>query len=761
MTGRRTALRYCCTAVALMFALLPLMADPTTAAAGTGPGQANRAAVGTWVGQLRDNGDAFIAIVSDGEQLVAYVCDDGRIGAWFFATPGPFTQFHLANAQGASLAFALGAVADGQFTKDGQTYRFTAHRTDREVLYRADAFPGNTPVVAGWIKNGGRTRGSATIGSSLVVAPTLSPTVNITLSSSVIATLSPAAMTPSTLAQPTANSTKFVWAAVGDSFASGEGNPERDINDGTEVETFAGLRWGNDPTISVPIPGASLAADVTTCHRSDEATAPKAARVLQSTYPGMTIQLGFVACGGATTAALLGNYGGPSATTASMLGLPRVTQPAQLNRIAGFAGTQGRLDALYMSVGGNNAGFGEIITDCISPIGPSNCSETWNSVLTARLATLTGAGGGYEQVNNRIVTLFGASLPVLIQKYPNPLHDGSNGDPPVCAGPDYDATAEVGVGGYDDALQDNVTPAEANWAFGIAGRLNSAIDTTVTNFGWQPIGGHLTAFNGHGVCTAQPYMNLNSAALRNQGRDIPDSSFFLFSGGFMHPNNAGYNQMATATVTTLRPLVDNVARGGLAAPTNVRIAAATRHGALTLHWNDRATSENAYEVLVRPARAQDVGLLFMPPGGVGVDNGYRVRLSGADTQQYIAEITGGGRFTFQVRACQTGIQSTGGAGAELQCGAWSAQINGTNVDPAVPTGLSLTRQSEINFVTDRLNWSSQVDAIEFVVRVEGTNISAAETRTTGTSFTRFYPPSGVRYKVSACNRVSCSPYVSP
>ena len=745
-------------ALMLAFALLPLTAGLSSAAPPrVPPGQANRDAIGTWVGQLRDGSDAFVAIVSDGSQLVAYVCDDGGVGAWFFAAPGRDAQFQLANAQGALLAFTLGAVADGQFTKDSQTFRFTAHKSNREVLYRADALPGDTPVVAGWIKNGGKTRGTASIGSSLVAAPTLASTVEIAISPNVLATLSPAAMTPDTLAQPTANTTKFVWAAAGDSFASGEGNPERRITDRSRVETFSGLRWGDDTSIFVPHGSASLAADVTTCHRSDEAPAPKALRALEGLYLGMTFRLGFVACSGATTAALLGTYTGPSTTPESLLGHPRVTQPAQLDRIASFAATQGRIDALYMSIGGNDAGFGDIITACIDPFAVFDCPESQNPLLDARLYGLIKSGGSYEQVNARIETLFDPNLPVLIQKYPNPLHNGSASNPPACFGPNYDLRGEVGVGGFDDALQDNITRTEADWAFDISTRLNEAVTAGAETFGWTPIEGHLPAFDGHGICTGQAYINLNSAALRTQGRDIPESAWFYFSSGFLHPNNDGFGQMANATVAALRPLVDNVARGGLAAPANVRVAAATRNGSLTLRWNDRATSENAYEILVQPARTQDVGRLVMPAGAVPVGAGYRVRITGANMQQYVANFAGGGRFTFQVRACQTGIQS-----ANLQCGAWSAQINGTNVDPAAPTGLRVTRQATSpTQITDTLTWSPQADAIEFVVRVEAGDGSASETRVTGNRFVQFRPPLGVRYKVAACNRVSCSLYVSP
>lgn len=764
MVGPRTAMRCYRVAVVLALLLLPLTLAGVTRAKPSGdpPGQVKQATAGTWVGKLRGD-PAFVAIVYDGTQLVAYVCDDGRFSSWFFAAPGPGSRFQLAGADDALLEVTLGTVADGQFTKDGQTYEFTARKTKQEVLFRADAAPNDTAVVAGWIKNGGQTRGTLAIESTLIAAPTLAPTVKLTLPPDVLATLIPAPMTPDTLSRATANTTKFVWAAVGDSYASGEGNPERDISDPTAVEDFTGLRWGNDTSISVPIPGVSLGADLTTCHRSDEAAAPKAQRMLEDTYTGMTIRLGFVACGGATTDALTGKYDGPGTTKESLLGYDRVTQPAQLDRIQGFADAQGRLDALYMSIGGNNAGFGEIITDCISPSGPSNCADVWDTLLNARLFDLIKPGGEYEEVNNAIVARFGDDLPVLIQEYPNPLHNGSTAIPPACFGPDYDAYAEVGSGGFDDALQDNVTHEEADWAFGVPGLLNSAVESAADTFGWIEVDDHLTAFDGHGVCTKEPFDNLNSAGLRQQGRDIPDTSVFQFSSGFMHPNDAGYEQIALAATGELRPLVDDVARGGLARPVNVRIAAATQNSALTLRWNDRSTSENAYEVLVLPVRTQDAGRLILPAGSTPFGAGYRVRLFGADLQEFVAQFAGGGQFSFQVRACQTGIRTSEGIGSEFQCGAWSAPLIGTNVAPADPTGVRLTRQVVqigARFATvDVLTWSPQVDAIEFVVGIKAVAGGVTEIRTTATRFQRSTLV-GATYKVAACNRIGCSFYVT-
>ena len=54
-----------------------------------GPGSSHNTAstTGTWIGPLQGS-RAFVAIVSDGDQIAAYVCDNGTVGTWFFAPDG-------------------------------------------------------------------------------------------------------------------------------------------------------------------------------------------------------------------------------------------------------------------------------------------------------------------------------------------------------------------------------------------------------------------------------------------------------------------------------------------------------------------------------------------------------------------------------------------------------------------------------------------------------------------------------------------------
>src|SRR4051812_11949299 len=61
---------------------------------------------GTWVGPLQGS-RAFVAIVSDGDQIAAYVCDNGTVGSWFFGPTGADGRIALAGRDGAGLDVTL------------------------------------------------------------------------------------------------------------------------------------------------------------------------------------------------------------------------------------------------------------------------------------------------------------------------------------------------------------------------------------------------------------------------------------------------------------------------------------------------------------------------------------------------------------------------------------------------------------------------------------------------------------------------------
>jgi hypothetical protein len=728
---------------------------PADGAAASGlPPDVEPAPVGTWAGTL-DESDAFVAVVTSADQVVVYLCEDGAIGSWFVGG-APSSDLDLQNAAGHRVELTIGDEVSGSFDDGTSVRAFRASPHDGEVLFRADAVDGENPIVGGWIQMGDQVRGTISTTTGLQPAPPLGQDIQI--SPELTARLFPTPMTPDTLGAPTANTTRFVWAAGGDSFASGEGNPERKIADPGDPETFAGLRWGDDATIAIPIPGVPLSADVTTCHRSDEAGAPKAHRLLQQRFPGVQFKLGFVACGGAQTVDMVQNgYLGPDSTPASRFGAAPIAQPAQLDRIAGYATSQGRLDAVYLSVGGNDMGFGPMIEACIDPLSVvGDCVDEADAQLTAAAGVVDD---GYAAIEARLDALFVQRPPVLISHYPNPVHDQPSAEStPICHGNDYNRRGEVGVGGFDDALKNNINVDEAIFAFGISSRINVAVSAAASAHTWEVVDGHVLASQGHGLCTNDPFFNLNSAALRSQGRDIPDTAFFFFAGGLLHPNDAGFTRYGQAIATELQPFVEPVVRTGLAAPTNVRIAAARAGGPLTVRWNDRATAESSFDVEVSPVRPQDATMTNIPSGSVQLGGGTFVqRVNGVDLQEHRHIPNGAGQFRYRVRACQSGLSGN-------QCGPFSAPVIGVNSIPAqvagVRTGMTTRLVSGRPVPAVTVSWTAQVDAIEYVVRIESTTGAFApfSVRTTATSIVRDLSVGSPRYKVAACNRVGCSAF---
>ena len=62
--------------------------------------------------------------------------------------------------------------------------------------------------------------------------------------------------------------------------------------------------------------------------------------------------------------------------------------------------------------------------------------------------------------------------------------------------------------------------------------------------GWELVTSHVDDFTGHAICQTDRWINTNKDALRKQGR-LP-VELFDFSGGWVHPNARGYEQMGGA-----------------------------------------------------------------------------------------------------------------------------------------------------------------------------------------------------------------------
>jgi len=126
-----------------------------------GGGQpATEALSGAWVGKL-EGSDAFVGIASNGEEIMAYICDGQTITQWF---KGQAVADKLELTSGSANLQAQLSVdtANGSITlADGQTYNFTADRAAGDAgLYRLEEQANDESWISGWVVlNDGQLRG--------------------------------------------------------------------------------------------------------------------------------------------------------------------------------------------------------------------------------------------------------------------------------------------------------------------------------------------------------------------------------------------------------------------------------------------------------------------------------------------------------------------------------------------------------------------------------------------------------------------------
>jgi hypothetical protein len=300
------------------------------------------------------------------------------------------------------------------------------------------------------------------------------------------ALLTGCALMPVTAAAAAAPALKVV--AVGDSYASGEG--------------AIGAGWTN-----------------ATCHRSSLAGPQDAAARLDTLRPTSFTSL---ACSGAMTASLLGSGG-------------------QLSLIPAFP-----VDALTMSIGGNDIGFAGIVLTCLAV---DDCT-TLDASVTAGLTTLSA----------RLATVF-AAVPgnvgnVFVTEYPDPT-TGVFGQ--ICGS--VLAPAFQGL--------ETISPAEAAWASSrVVAGLNSTLATAVLAANARPgphpvfrfVSGISARFAGHGYCTGggspAPWALPNPRFIATPVDSLTSQNDL---GGVMHPNDLGQRAIGEALYEATRFLTAVIA----------------------------------------------------------------------------------------------------------------------------------------------------------------------------------------------------------
>jgi PKD repeat protein len=327
------------------------------------------------------------------------------------------------------------------------------------------------------------------------------------------------------------------------------------------------------------------------CHRSARSGSAKAAQALEEADPRTSVTFVHLACSGATvTYGLLGWYQGtehPDGVTneacADAASRPAACLPPQVD-VAEQLVADREVDAVYVSVGGNDAHFADIVIACIIQ---SDCS-TENPIsdpgqFLATACPDLAALGAVPLLLTELCRSFFLGLPSLMDTAADLIEEGINGDVRAPILPEFPGLA-VAYGRLDDALTGatNLLPASradriflsqyvdavkndvgslCDWdtmsldsipglsavesAYidsTIVPRLTDAIEQATVTHGWTYVDGVYDGFTNHGYCADEHYI------VRLQETFLSEGRFH----GMVHPNSWGYDVYANSILTTWR-----------------------------------------------------------------------------------------------------------------------------------------------------------------------------------------------------------------
>ncbi len=266
----------------------------------------------------------------------------------------------------------------------------------------------------------------------------------------------------------------FLIAAIGDSYASGEGNPHSAAQYDWAGFASRGAIWaeGGDDLESLRNRMA---------HRSTKAGIAQMALEIENADPKTSVTFVFLPHTGST---ILDGVLNPRIS--SDPGAPGVV-PAQLDRLQEL--TTGRtIDSLFMSIGGNDLGFGDILADLVKndPLNPIwNYEDRITEIVNRSLQNVTNlATNGYPALAARLSQftnlnqVYLAEYPDLTKQSDGQIAEGIIGD--VLPGSEVDRHELT-------RLVTEVMPA-----------FITTMHQAAAKFGWNYVDGILAAFGNHG-----------------------------------------------------------------------------------------------------------------------------------------------------------------------------------------------------------------------------------------------------------------------
>jgi lysophospholipase L1-like esterase len=310
---------------------------------------------------------------------------------------------------------------------------------------------------------------------------------------------------PTPLGTPTGTTTTgaFQVVALGDSFASGQGAPDKPF------------KWWK--FLSTP------AWDDKRCNRS--LNAPTAQAVESLKQQGHSVGLASFACSGATIEeGLIGPHQGPEAPVgASPL-------PPQVDALTVFAASS-PVHAVTISIGGNDISFQNIVIGCML----GDCTQ-FEPLIEVKLQLLDDWLDALAPKLAAIASIDAERI--LLLEYPDPTQD-SDGSP-CDREPPGDPLSGIGK-------------VQAEWAGDfVLPRLNHELCQAAKRHGWTYVTGIQPKVHEHGYCATPNWINTINQSLERQRH---------YRGG-MHPNETGHGKTGERVEEVLASMI-----GGTTPPT--------------------------------------------------------------------------------------------------------------------------------------------------------------------------------------------------
>jgi len=384
---------------------------------------------------------------------------------------------------------------------------------------------------------------------------------------------------------------KFVVVGFGDSYGSGEGNPASDTRwvdrsfFASDEDTMANpesLFW---PEGDLEEFGVNTSAH-DQCHRSSESGLGKAIASLGEDYTG-EILYGHFACSGAVSFDVFA-----SPYTPDFWGFERQQDPQieqALRWLSERNSSPREVDAVVISVGGNDVGFADVIYDCFIEAGDCYNEDDTRALRRVIPSRISARG---ELVGSVVAQLF-PNAEIFFTAYTdgigvsrsNPKDLDNDG---ACS---YDDDPWFGEVEWDDDEFWDILAVDSRWIVGFVNDLNGQLVETTdslnsgsarsisrnieliySNSSWMRrfmaerypdiylnmsggyqrthiIDSQFTDFRNNGFCAGSSRRNImfNAEAGRRQGND---QAHYWSSGGW-HPNDYGYELYGDAIAAAL------------------------------------------------------------------------------------------------------------------------------------------------------------------------------------------------------------------